>query len=505
MGAYKSPGVYVEEVPSGNAPIVGAGTSTAAFIGVIEELASLTQATLASDTADGATDYWEYEYQLVVENDLGDHSAKVVLTEKGPKKLKDSAFTISVTVVPRSTKQYIKIFRTSAPLDSADSAKPTGLIRTEEIGPAKPNESTKSIKIEDKGDSANGESPPASPPVPAAMVPISCTNFTEFAAAFGNLRDNHANPARRRLAQAVYGFFLNGGTHCYVVIVNQESDVANALVELEALDDISLVCAPGLATASIVAALIAHCEVSAKDRFAILDAPPETPPDSMKASSMKYTEIYTATSNHAALYYPWIQVSDPSGKSESICVPPSGHIAGIYARVDATRGVHKAPANEPILGAVGLERVLSSRQQDLLNPDGINCLRRLNGNLLVWGARTLGGDKNLDVKYVPVRRLLNYLRVSIDKGTQWTVFEPNGPDLWAKVIRNVSAFLKGVWTSGALFGRTPEEAFYVKCDAENNPQASRDNGYLVVEVGVAIVRPAEFVVFKLSQWSGPQK
>jgi len=123
----------------------------------------------------------------------------------------------------------------------------------------------------------------------------------------------------------------------------------------------------------------------------------------------------------------------------------------------------------------------------------------------VWGARTLGGDKNTEVKYVPVRRLLNFLRSSLDKGTQWTVFEPHNPDLWAKVIRNVSAFLRAVWSDGALFGKTPEQAFYVKCDAENNPPASRDNGYLNIEIGVAIVRPAEFVVFKISQWAGPQK
>lgn len=142
--------------------------------------------------------------------------------------------------------------------------------------------------------------------------------------------------------------------------------------------------------------------------------------------------------------------------------------------------------------------------QDGLNPSGINCIRNLNGNIRVWGARTIGGDANGDWNYINVRRLFLYLRESIDEGTQWVVFEPNDPSLWAKITRNITAFLTNVWRDGALLGNTPQEAFYVKCDAETNPPEVRELGRVVTEIGVAVVKPAEFVIFKVSQWSGPQ-
>lgn len=193
---------------------------------------------------------------------------------------------------------------------------------------------------------------------------------------------------------------------------------------------------------------------------------------------------------------------DPSGNGR-IFVPPSGHMAGIYARVDANRGVHKAPANEEVLGALGLKYQISKSQQDGLNPQGVNCIRDLNGNIRVWGARTIGGDKNGEWKYINVRRLFLFLRESIDEGTQWAVFEPNDHNLWAKLRRNINAFLTNVWRSGALFGTTPLEAFYVKCDEETNPPEVRDEGKCVTEIGVSVVKPAEYVVFYISQWAGP--
>jgi phage tail sheath protein FI len=177
-------------------------------------------------------------------------------------------------------------------------------------------------------------------------------------------------------------------------------------------------------------------------------------------------------------------------------------MAGIYARVDTNRGVHKAPANEVVLGALGLKYPVSKATQDGLNPDGINCIRELNGNIRVWGARTIGGDANGEWRYVNVRRLFLFLRESIDEGTQWIVFEPNTPDLWSKITRNITAFLTNVWRAGALFGATPQEAFYVKCDAETNPPDVIDRGQLVVEVGIAPVKPAEFVIFRIAQFSG---
>jgi hypothetical protein len=171
--------------------------------------------------------------------------------------------------------------------------------------------------------------------------------------------------------------------------------------------------------------------------------------------------------------------------------------------VDNDRGVHKAPANEAIVGALDVSQPLSKAEQDGLNPKGVNCIRVLNGNILVWGARTVGGDANADLKYINVRRTLLFLRESIDEGTQWAVFEPNTPDLWQKISRNISAFLTNVWRSGALFGTTPQEAFFVKCDAETNPPELRELGQVVTEIGVAIVRPAEFVIFRISQFTAP--
>jgi phage tail sheath protein FI len=174
-------------------------------------------------------------------------------------------------------------------------------------------------------------------------------------------------------------------------------------------------------------------------------------------------------------------------------------MAGIYARVDQERGVHKAPANEFIRGALGLEYLVTKNEHDGLNPDGINVIRGFNGNIKVWGARTLGGDDNGEFKYINVRRLMNFLRESIDEGTQFVVFEPNNPALWQKIIRTVRAFLTNVWRDGALFGNTPEEAFYVKCDETTNPPEVRELGQVITEIGVAIVKPAEFVIFRISQ------
>jgi phage tail sheath protein FI len=263
------------------------------------------------------------------------------------------------------------------------------------------------------------------------------------------------------------------------------------------------VAAPGCTQKDVLQSIAIHCE-NLGDRFAIFDVPKDAKEDKLNLGEATLPQ----TTNYAALYYPWIKVFDPptqkaNPKGDGLkIVPPSGHIAGIYARVDTQRGVHKAPANEAIMGASGLYVELSRAKQDGLNPQGVNCIRNLNGNTLVWGARTWGGDSNGEFKYINIRRLFNYLKESIDEGTQWTVFEPNSPELWAKIRRSVTAFLTMVWRNGALFGTTPEEAFFVKCDEETNPPEVRDAGQLIIKVGVAVVKPAEFVIFELSQWSG---
>ncbi len=278
---------------------------------------------------------------------------------------------------------------------------------------------------------------------------------------------------------------------------------------LEVLEDITMVCVPDLMTTmpgekldlqmvkSVQTMMIAHCEHMG-DRVAILDTPPDLMPQEVKKWRMDVTGF---DSSYAAMYYPWIKIMDPA-TDMVINIPPSGHVAGLWARSDNTRGVHKAPANEIILGAVGLSYQTTKGEQDTLNPVGVNCLRAFPGRgIRVWGARTLSSDPAW--RYINVRRLFNYVEKSIENGTQWVVFEPNDRKLWARVSRDVSSFLRTVWRDGALFGSSPAEAFYVKCDDELNPPESRDMGRLIIEIGMAPVKPAEFVIFRISQWAGP--
>jgi uncharacterized protein len=284
------------------------------------------------------------------------------------------------------------------------------------------------------------------------------------------------------------------------------------LAGLEAIDEVTMVCAPDLMSAyqagqlsredvkAVQLAIMAHCELM-KDRFAILDPLPDLNAQQINDWRMKEANY---DSKYAALYYPWIYVANPlanGGGPSMIKIPPSGHVAGLFARTDTDRGVHKAPANEVLRGVVRLETQVTKGEQDILNPNGINCIRSFPGRgIRVWGARTLSSDASW--RYVNVRRLFCMIEESIYEGTQWVVFEPNDMDLWERVKRTITAFLTNVWRSGALFGLTPEEAFYVKCDAELNPPSIRDAGQLIVEVGLAPVKPAEFVVFRFSQFSG---
>jgi len=356
---------------------------------------------------------------------------------------------------------------------------------------------------------------PESPGEPYKVAPENepqlITNWAEFTKKFGKIQDSN-----KYLARAVYGFFENGGTRCWVIrITSFKSTTANdavreALVKFEAIDEIALIAIPmpsdigaGNKNLSrrveIREMMLSHCE-NLKDRFAILDGE-EVVQNDLVPKNIYSNSDKTAmgkTSNYGAVYFPWIDIS---GNQEYL--PPCGHIAGIYSRVDSERGVHKAPANEFIRGALGLKYRLSKSQQDGLNPDGINVIRQFNGSPTVWGARTIGGDTNADFKYISVRRLFNFIRESIDEGTRWVVFEPNDISLWQKIKRNVSAFLTNVWRDGALFGATPEEAFYVKCDEETNPFEVRELGQVIIEIGIAIVKPAEFVIFRISQWAGP--
>ncbi|NIM15104.1 MAG: phage tail protein [Candidatus Aminicenantes bacterium] len=266
------------------------------------------------------------------------------------------------------------------------------------------------------------------------------------------------------------------------------------LLALNDVDEVAILYAPdAFSIDGLPNALIGACE-KLKDRFAILDAPKgESNVDNLKPRN-DYSTMY------AAYYYPWIKVYDPLTKLYKT-VPPGGHVAGIYARSDIERGVHKAPANEKVKGVKDLEFNIGKGEQDILNPRGVNCIRAFSGRgIRVWGARTL--SSNALWKYINVRRLFIFLEESIEKGTQWVVFEPNDEKLWARVKQTVNQFLTGVWKGGALMGSVPEEAFFIKCDRSTMTQDDIDNGRLIMIIGVAPVKPAEFVIFRIAQWQG---
>ncbi len=274
-----------------------------------------------------------------------------------------------------------------------------------------------------------------------------------------------------------------------------------ALEELTKLEDISIVAAPGSSALTdaqgVRGALITHAETQ-RYRIAVLDTPAD------QALSEVRTLRSQIDSTYAALYYPWVIVSNPLSRPgvasipREIALPPSGFVCGIYARNDVERGVFKAPANEVVRSALRFEQDINFAQQESLNPLGINCLRYLTGRgYRVWGARTVSSDP--EWKYVNVRRYFNYLKQSIDRGTQWAVFEPNGERLWANVRDTVAAFLYNEWVSGALLGGSPQEAFFVRCDRSTMTQNDLDNGRLICLIGVAVLKPAEFVIFRIGQ------
>lgn len=305
-------------------------------------------------------------------------------------------------------------------------------------------------------------------------------------------------------------FTLADGSDGAIPGVEAFGDALDILVGLE---DVSVVAAPGYSAQyseasdtvyrGIQDALLTHVADPRRYRMAVLDAPPGVTPGQMR-DLRGFVD-----SNRAALYYPWVVTANPlagpnSAQPAELALPPSGFVCGIYARNDIERGVHKAPANEVVRGALRFEPPVNFGQQELLNPIGVNCLRALSGRgLRVWGARTISSDP--EWKYVNVRRYFNYLGASIDRGTQWAVFEPNGEQLWANVRGTIADFLYVEWRNGALLGTKPEEAFFVRCDRTTMAQNDLDNGRLICLIGVAVVKPAEFVIFRIGQKTADAK
>ncbi len=361
--------------------------------------------------------------------------------------------------------------------------------------------------------------------------PVSILNWMHFRRVFVDDPDGNPLGETTDLAKAVLGFFTNGGSLCFVVNIGPWSGPVpgatgsrQGVDALDLVDEISIVAAPGFTDAASYDTILTHCELR-KDRVAILDGPAEfddvtkltqvatgAPPPPEPAGDDEDAPApprraaagqgglmpRRSERGFGAFYVPQIEMTDPLDPATTVVAPPSGHIAGVWARTDAERGVHKAPANTPLRGATRLTRHITSAEQELLNPEGVNCIRTFTGDgILVWGARTLASDP--EWKYVNVRRLFCMIEQSILRSTRWIVFQPNDNSLWKSIRRDITAFLTRVWSSGALFGTTPEQAFFVQCDDETNPPEVRDAGQVITYVGVAPVKPAEFVIFRVSQ------
>ncbi|MCE9673646.1 phage tail sheath subtilisin-like domain-containing protein [Myxococcus stipitatus] len=315
------------------------------------------------------------------------------------------------------------------------------------------------------------------------------------------------------LGRAVHGFFENGGRRCFIVNIGDSEDLAGdarkrqGVRVLEDVGEVAMVAAPGFTHPEDWDALLTHCE-KMRDRIAILDAPEDV--DDLERLTQVSTDgggrglrCRVSDSGAGASYFPFITTVDPFGDGKTLVnVPPSGHIAGIYARTDVTRGVHKAPANEAVRGAIRLVRDVTPKEQGALNQAGVNCIRYFpRGGIRVWGARTVA-DASSEWRHVHVRRLVNFVEESIAQGTRWTAFEANGPTLWRSLRLDISAFLTRLWRDGALMGRMPEEAFFVQCDEQTNTRRSIDAGQVIAVIGLAPVTPAEFIVFRIGQHAG---
>ncbi|MFJ1711927.1 MULTISPECIES: phage tail sheath family protein [unclassified Streptomyces] len=509
MPSYLSPGVYVEEIESGSRPIEGVGTSVAAFVGFAQKgpfdeptlitnwsqfagtfgdfvdgtyLASAVYGFFANGggvcyvvrigdgtepPADGDDEQGAGQLPVGSETRLGPYAVK-------PRPGVAGEITVEVAEAegddPPSDVFQLIVKRDGQVVETYPGVTTK---RSKENVATRVNAKSEIIEIRE---TARGAAPARPEPQSVTLAPAA-----------------PASPASGALTPELYV---------------GDPDRRTGIGGLEAVDAVTTIAVPDLMSAyerglldleSVVAVqqgLITHCTLMG-DRVAILDAPPGLSPQQIRAWR---TDRANFDSKYATLYYPWIRVADPSSGRARL-VPPSGHIAGVWARNDESRGVHKAPANEVVRGAVALQTQLTKGEHDLLNPIGLNCIRSFPGRgIRVWGARTLASDPAW--RYLNVRRLFNYLEESILAGTQWVVFEPNDDALWARIRRTVSAFLVNEWRKGALFGLTPEEAFYVKCDRETNPPESIDAGQVICEIGVAPVKPAEFVVFRLSQLTG---
>jgi len=512
MPTYLSPGVYVEEVSSGTKPIEGVGTAICAFVGFAErgpinQPVLVTNWTQYSNTFGGLVDgaylpHSVYGYFL-----NGGGSAYVVRigTGTGPDGTTEHDDAERALLARAEVAAVGEDRKPAFTVQALERGALANDLSIEVVDASEPGEDHFKLLVF-RGDHVVESFDNVSTKRGAASL-AAAVRQTSKLISIEDLRTGSALTPVRNTKIA-----LNGGDLPAVRNVTPgeyvgDVEARSGFAGLEAIDDITMLTVPDLMSGyqagvidddglkAVQLAMIAHCELMG-DRVAILDPPPELTPQQMKEWRV---DVAGYDSKYATLYWPWVKIMDPL-RGQPIFVPPSGHIAGVWARNDETRGVHKAPANEVIRGVIDLHCGLTKGEHDQLNPLGINCVRSFPGQgIRIWGARTLSSDP--EWRYLNVRRLFNFLEKSILQGTNWVVFEPNDALLWGSVRRNITMFLRRVWRSGALFGSSPEQAFFVKCDAENNPAENRDVGILTIDIGIAPVKPAEFVVFRLSQYA----
>lgn len=513
MPSYLTPGVYVEEVPSGGGTLAAGLTAVAAFVGY-----TASYPTDDSDDPQGlkprlVTSWGQYEslYGGFADGAMLPHSVYGFFNNGGGmayvvrvahQQPSEEPGQIELPAVDRALGQPLAI-SSVGPADGISVVIETGDEVDEGEAPKF------NLSLERNGEEAERYDGVTLNDVSSVVNGASEIVSVDVGLDVGSLED-------AGVAQIKAGSYAVAPATPLPVDVRPKDFVGNETARhgingLVIADEVTMVLVPDLITAAtkddgtvdlgmwkaVQTALITHCESQA-NRLAVLDAPPGMGPQEIKEWR---SDVAMYDSAFAAFYYPWISVDNPltTGPSDAeILVPPSGHVAGVWSRVDDSRGVWKAPANEVVRGALSTELDITKGEQALLNPIGINCIRPFGTRgIRVWGARTLASDA--DWTYVNVRRLFNMIETAIMDGTQFAVFEPNDQKLWAGLSRTISAFLRGLWRDGALFGATPDQAFFVKCDSETNPPDSIDQGKVVVEVGIAPVKPAEFVIFRISQ------
>ena len=503
MPTYLTPGVYVEEVDRGTKPIEGVGTAVAAFLGIAEK-GPVGKATMIAN--------WTQFVNVFGGFIPGAYLAHAVYGYFNNGGTLAYVVRIGGDAEPGAAPQPVAELTAKGGTATIKALPKPGAPEGVSVQVSAGDDDTFNITV--KGGTAE-EKFEGLTLSKGAKNAFDVVNKGSTLVQLEELKVTGLNLAERAPAPGTYPLALPASTTTAVVPVtpsDYEGDVTqrDGLGGLEAVDEVTMVLAPDAMAAfkagildmdglkAIQLAMIAHCERMG-DRVAIIDAPPD-----LNAQEVQDWRMNVAgyDSKYAAMYYPWINVADPTpnAPTTTISIPPSGHIAGVWARSDSERGVHKAPANEVIRGVISLPINLTNSEQSVLNPNGVNCLRVFAGRgIRIWGARTLSSDASW--RYLNVRRLFNYVEKSIERGTQWAVFEPNDMMLWSKMRRDINSFLKNVWREGALFGATPEQAFFVKCDEENNPQETRDLGQLIIDIGIAPVKPAEFVIFRIGQYA----